>query len=216
MGVVKRTVTVTGWLMSRPVLTGLLVFFLLLIFIGLITNQRYHFIKETEHHEMEHVLDVVKHKVEQRLRESYTTALTLALTIRDNGEPENFEAVAAKLINSNSSFLAVQLVPGGIIKHIYPLKGNEGALNANIFTVSGEHSMRARQSIGSGKIYFTGPNQLKQGGIGIVGRLPVYNKDKFWGFSAVVIRLDTFLRDAGIVDQMDERFFSVFEVQYCQ
>jgi PAS domain S-box-containing protein len=210
MGVVKRTVTATGWLMSRPVFTGLLVFFLLLIFIGLITNQRYHFIKETEHHEMEHILDVVKHKVEQRLRDSYTAALTLALTIRDNGEPENFETVAAKLINSNSSFLAVQLVPGGIIKYIYPLKGNEGALNANIFTVTGEHSMRARQSIRSRKMYFTGPNQLKQGGTGIVGRLPVYNKDKFWGFSAVVIRLYTFLKDAGIVNQMDERFYFQF------
>ncbi|WP_285057808.1 PAS domain S-box protein [Pedobacter ginsengisoli] len=210
MGTVKKTVTITGWLMSRPALTGLLVFLVLLILIGLITNQRYHFLKETEHHEIEHVLDAVKQNVEQRLRDSYTTALTLALTIRDNGEPENFEAVAAKLIDSNSSFLAVQLVPNGIIKYIYPLKGNEGALNANIFTITDEHSMRARQSIRSGKMYFTGPNQLKQGGIGIVGRLPVYNKDKFWGFSAVVIRLDTFLKETGIAGKKNEKFYFQF------
>lgn len=210
MGAVKKTVTITGWLMSRPTLTGFLVFLLLLVLIGLITNQRYHIVKETEHHEMEHVLDAVKQNVEQTLRDSYTTALTLALTIKDNGEPENFQAVAAKLIDSNSSFLAVQLVPDGIIKYIYPLKGNEGALNANIFTVTGEHSMRARQSIQSRKMYFTGPNRLKQGGIGIVGRLPVYNKDQFWGFSAVVIRMDTFLRDAGIVNQKNEKFYFQF------
>ena len=210
MGTVKKTVTITGWLMSRPALTGLLVFLVLLILIGLITNQRYHFLKETEHHEIEHVLDAVKQNVEQRLRDSYTTALTLALTIRDNGEPENFEAVAAKLIDSNSSFLAVQLVPNGIIKYIYPLKGNEGALNANIFTITDEHSIRARQSIRSGKMYFTGPNQLKQGGIGIVGRLPVYNKDKFWGFSAVVIKLDTFLKETGIAGKKNEKFYFQF------
>jgi PAS domain S-box-containing protein len=210
MGAVKKAVTITGWLVSRPARTGLLVFFFLLIFIALITSQRYHFIKETEHHEMKQVLDAVKQNVEQTLRNSYTTALTLALTIKDNGEPENFDAVAAKLIDSNSSFLAVQLVPGGIIKYIYPLKGNEGALNGNIFTVSGEHSMRARLSIRSRKMYFTGPNELKQGGVGIVGRLPVYNKDKFWGFSAVVIRLNTFLKDAGVVNKKNEKFHFQF------
>jgi PAS domain S-box-containing protein len=210
MGAVKKTVTITGWLMSRPTLTGLLVFLFLLFLIGLITNQRYHIVKETEHHEMEHILDVVKQNVEQTLKDSYTTALTLALTIKDNGEPENFESVAAKLIDSNSSFLAVQLVPDGIIRYIYPLKGNEGALNGSIFTVTGEHSMRARQSIRSRKMYFTGPNRLKQGGIGIVGRLPVYNKDQFWGFSAVVIRMDTFLRDVGIVNQKNEKFYFQF------
>jgi len=196
--------------MSRPALTGLLVFLFLLVFIGLLTNQRYYFIKETEHHEMAHVLDVVKQNVEQTLRDSYATTLTLALTIKDNGEPENFEAIAAKLIDSNSNFLAIQLVPNGIIKYIYPLKGNEGALNANIFTVSSEHSMRARESIRSRKMYFTGPNRLKQGGVGIVGRLPVYKKDKFWGFSAVVIRINTFLKDAGIVNQKHEKFYFQF------
>lgn len=210
MNRVKRTVTVAGWLMGRPALTGLLVFLFLLVFIGLITYQRYQFIKETEHHEMEHVLDVVKQNVEQTLRNSYTTALTLALTIKDNGEPENFDAIAAKLIESNSSFLAVQLVPGGIIKYIYPMKGNEKALHANIFKVTPEHTIRARQSIRSRKMYFTGPNQLKQGGIGIIGRLPIYNKDKFWGFSAVVIRIATFFKDVGIVNEQYDKYYFQF------
>jgi PAS domain S-box-containing protein len=210
MNRVKRTVTVAGWLMGRPVLTGLLVFLFLLVFIGLITYQRYQFIKETEHHEMEHVLDVVKQNVEQTLRNSYTTALTLALTIKDNGEPENFDAIAAKLVGSNSSFLAVQLVPGGIIEYIYPMKGNEKALHASIFKITPEHTIRARQSIRSRKMYFTGPNQLKQGGVGIVGRLPVYNKDRFWGFSAVVIRINTFFKDVGIVNEKYEKYYFQF------
>ena len=46
-----------------------------------------------------------------------------------------------------------------------------------------------------------------QGGMGIVGRLPVFKKGKFWGFSAVVIRFSTFMKAAGISSLHDDRFY---------
>lgn len=52
------------------------------------------------------------------------------------------------------------------------------------------------------------PLKLKQGGIGIVGRLPIYNNKKFWGFSAVIIKLETLLKASGIyaIDQSNYYF----------
>ena len=47
-------------------------------------------------------------------------------------------------------------------------------------------------------MYFAGPMVLKQGGIGIIGRLPVYKNNKFWGFSAVIIKLEDLLKVSGI------------------
>jgi sensor domain CHASE-containing protein/signal transduction histidine kinase len=206
----KKGVRIREWWMRKPAVTGLLVFFFLFLIIAVITWQRYEIIQENEHQEMSSVLNVVKQNIEQTLRNSYTTALTLALTINDHDKPENFEAVAARLIDSNSNFQAVQLVPDGVIKYIYPMKGNEKALNANVFKITAEHSMRAYESIRSRKIYFTGPNRLKQGGIGIIGRLPVYKENKFWGFSAVVIKLNTFFRDVGIVNPANHKFYFQF------
>lgn len=205
-----KTVKITEWWVRKPAVSGYIVFFFLFLVIGVITNQRYEIIQENERQEMNSVLNVVKQNVEQTLRNSYTTALTLALTINDQNQPENFDAVAAKLIDSNSNFQAVQLVPGGIIKYIYPLKGNEKALNANVFKITAEHTIRANESVKSRKIYFTGPNKLKQGGIGIIGRLPIYKENKFWGFSAVVIKLNTFFKDAGITSHGNQKFYFQF------
>ncbi|HKG06171.1 MAG TPA: ATP-binding protein [Pedobacter sp.] len=207
---VRKAKSLTVWLMNKPGTTGALVFLLLLIFIGLITKQRYYIIKENERQEMISVLNVVKQNVEQTLKNSYTTALTLALTINDNGKADDFDRVAAKLIDSNSNFQAVQLVPDGIIRYVYPLKGNEGALGANVFKITPEHTMRAYQAVRSRKMYFTGPNRLRQGGIGIIGRLPIFNEDQFWGFSAVVIKLNTFLKDVGIVNDSNKKFIFQF------
>ena len=201
---------ITGWLLSRPKLTGFFVFLFLLILIGLITNQRYKIVKENERREMLNIINVIKQNIEQSLKNSYTAALTLALTINDKGEPKNFEAVAAQLINSNTKFKAVQLVPKGIIKYIYPLKGNEGALNSNVFITKKDNEYRAHSSVKFRKMYFLGPDSLYQGGVGIVGRLPVYIENRFWGFSAVVINLDTFLSDVGILNAKDERFYFQF------
>ncbi|RZL47506.1 MAG: PAS domain S-box protein, partial [Pedobacter sp.] len=201
---------ITGWLLSRPKLTGFFVFLFLLLLIGLITNQRYKIVKENEHREMLSILSVVKQNIDQSLKNSYTAALTLALTIDDRGEPKNFDAVAAQLMATNTKFKAVQLVPNGIIKYIYPLKGNEGALNYNVFISKKDNKYRAYSSVKHRKMYFLGPDKLYQGGIGIVGRLPIYIENRFWGFSAVVLDLNTFLSDVGVLNAKDKRFYFQF------
>lgn len=198
MNLEKKLVVIMEWLLNRPKVAGVFVFLFLLLLIGLFTNQRYQIIKENEHREMNNMLNSAKQNIEQFLRNSYTSALTLALTINDKGEPDNFEAVAAQLMNSGIHFKAVQLVPDGIIRHIYPLKGNEGALSSSVFGISKENTYRAKASIKARKMYFLGPSHLLQGGMGIVGRLPLYRDNKFWGFSAVVIKLDTFFKTVGI------------------
>ncbi|WPR70652.1 PAS domain S-box protein [Flavobacterium sp. NG2] len=141
---------------------------------------------------MSNFLRVVHQDMEIFFKNCYTTTLTLALTINDDGIPKNFEAVGKKLVESNKSIDAVELVPNGIIKYIYPLEGNEAALGLNIVT-SERHRKETLKSIASQKMYFAGPIDLMQGGKGIVGRLPVYKNNSFWGFSAVVIRFENFV-----------------------
>ncbi|WP_316789210.1 PAS domain-containing protein [Pedobacter frigoris] len=210
MNLEKKLVVITEWLLNRPRVAGIFVFLFLILLIGLFTNQRYQIIKENEHREMNNMLNAAKQNIEQSLRNSYTSALTLALTINDKGEPDNFEAVAAQLMNSGMHFKAVQLVPDGLIKYIYPLKGNEKAVNSSVFGVSKENTYRAKASIKARKMYFLGPSRLLQGGKGIIGRLPLYRNNKFWGFSAVVIKLEAFLKDVGVDVSKNNAYYFQF------
>jgi PAS domain S-box-containing protein len=195
-----------AWFLSKPKTTGLFVFICLSFIIGYTVFQQYHIIKEDERREMNNTLQIVHQNIEQSLKNCYTTTLTLALTINDEGIPENFDYVAKKLTESNTSISAVQLVPKGVIKYTYPLKGNEAAMNLNILT-SPYLKDEALKSIANQKMYFAGPLKLKQGGIGIVGRFPVFQNNKFWGFSAVVIKLETLLKSSGINNVDDSKYY---------
>jgi PAS domain S-box-containing protein len=195
-----------AWFLSKPKTTGLFIFFCLSFIIGYTVYQQYHIIKEDERREMNNTLQIVHQNIEQSLKNCYTTTLTLALTINDEGIPENFDYVAKKLTESNTSISAVQLVPKGVIKYTYPLKGNEAAMNLNILT-SPYLKDEALKSIANQKMYFAGPLKLKQGGIGIVGRFPVFQNNKFWGFSAVVIKLETLLKSSGINNVDDSKYY---------
>lgn len=157
---------------------------------------------------MEFYLLNTKERVEQFMRNSYTTCLTIAMTINDEGEPENFEEVACELINHNTEIDLVQLVPNGIITNVYPLEGNEATLGYNILgtTIEPSISIEAHKTKEENKVFFSGPLPLIQGGIGIVGRIPVTKNNEFWGFSAVVMKLETFLEVTGISSWNNEKF----------
>jgi PAS domain S-box-containing protein len=206
MNIDKNLSATTNILFRRPKAMGIFVFLILTMIILFVANQRYRLVVEDRRLEMSRILTSVKHNVDQSLKNSYTAALTLGLTINGDGVPKNFDTVAAQLINSNRTLSAVELVPGGVIKYVYPLKGNEKALNLNVLKDSKTISAEANKAIESRKMYFAGPIMLRQGGMGIVGRMPLFFNNKFWGFSAVVIKLDVFLKQAGVYEHMNNRF----------
>lgn len=170
----------------------------MLSLITFIVSLRYKVIKESEEREMSNILNVVEQNFQQILKTSYTATLTLAMTINDDGKPENFNEIASQLIDNKSGIDAVQLVPNGIITNVYPLEANKAALNYNILKSHYNIRKEAEKSIERRTMYFAGPIKLIQGGTGVVGRLPVYKKNKFWGFSAVVIKLETLIKSSGM------------------
>jgi len=196
----------TNWFILNPKLTAALFFILLIAIISLIAHQRYLIVKENREKEISVMLESVELRLEQLLKNSQNIALTLALTLDQNGNPRKFEEIAAEIIKGNPYLQAVQLVPDGIIKYTYPLKGNEKALGMDLFKVSGQNAIASEKAIELRKMYYQGPVDLVQGGQGVIGRLPVYVDNRFWGFSAVVIKLDELLKAAGI-DNSNHQFY---------
>lgn len=181
------------WFRLKPRLIGTLVFLFFCIIFSLIISQQYHISKKAKNDEMIASLQAIQKSIEQSLKNNYVDALTLALTINDKGIPEHFESVGKQILASDSNIDAVQLVPNGIIRYTYPIKGNEAAIGINILE-NKKYRYEALKAIQTRKMYFAGPFELKQGGLGILGRLAIYKNNKFWGFSAVIIRLNTLLK----------------------
>lgn len=198
-----------SWFLNKPKTTGFITFLFLSYVVGFLVYQQYQLIKEDEQREMNNILHIVNQNLEQSLKNCYTTTLTLALIINDKGIPENFDYVGKKLMESNNSISAVQLVPNGVIKYIYPMKGNEAAIGLNILRTP-HLKEEALKSVASQKMYFAGPLKLKQGGMGIVGRFPVFRNNIFWGFSAVIIKLEDLLKSSGINTVDDSKYYFQF------
>jgi PAS domain S-box-containing protein len=198
-----------NWFTIRPRTIGFLLFLILSIANITVSLLRNQIMRVEEHQEMNKILSEVHENMEQSLKNCYSTTVSLALTLNNDGIPQNFDTISKELLHSNPIVSAVQLVPNGIIKYIYPMKGNEAAMNLNIL-VSTDDEVEAKKSIEIKKIYLAGPLKLRQGGIGIVGRLPIYHNNKFWGFSAVIIKLETLLNVAGINDINKSKYYFQF------
>ncbi|MBB1194250.1 hypothetical protein DNC80_11310 [Flavobacterium sp. SOK18b] len=177
----SKNIKLLRWFIVRPKTSGVISFLFVSIITILISFQQYQLVKELEQREMNNILNVVHHNIEESLKNYYTATLTLALTLNDEGIPKDFEYVSKQLIKSNITISAVELVPKGIIKYVYPIKGNEAAVGLNILTTENLR-VETLKSISNKKMYFAGPLKLKQGGIGIVGRLPIYKKNSFGDF----------------------------------
>ncbi|RZJ32006.1 MAG: PAS domain S-box protein [Flavobacterium sp.] len=206
MSAIKEKKSLTAWFLTKPYLSGFIVFTMLQIVIGYVVYQRYQLILENDRREMVNLLNVVHDNLEQTLKNASTAALTLALTINDEGTPKDFDLIGRQLIVSNPNIDAVQLVPDGVIRYVYPYESNKQAIGYNVLE-SPENRDDAIKSIAGRKLYFAGPLKLRQGGIGIIGRLPVFKNGKFWGFSGVVIRMETLMRASGISVMDDSKYY---------
>lgn len=55
-------------------------------------------------------------------------------------------------------------------------------------------------------MFFTGPFNLTQGGVGIIGRLPMYSNNQFKGFAAVLIDWEYFTKVVGLDQPKNDQF----------
>ncbi len=193
----------------NPKIGGLLIYILVLCFGLFIVHLRSEIIIKNRQNEMSSLLSIAQKNIQQSLNNSYTANLTLALTIAHNNKPRDFEKVAREILKQNPTIDLVQLVPNGVITHVYPLKGNESVIGYNILdsTISPIIRNEALKAISNRKMFFAGPIELKQGGIGIIGRLPIFNNNEFWGFSAVIIRIESLVKASGIEHIKSKQYY---------
>jgi len=175
--------------------------------------QRFQILKEADQREMSNIINLVEQNINHSLKNSYSVALSLALLIDDNGVVNNFYEVAPALVDENPYIDGVEMVPHGIIKQVYPFEENKSVIDYNILKDTTRNA-EAYKAIELRKMYFAGPFELRQGGLAIIGRLPVFIKNKFWGFSAIIVKFNNLLEKAGISHLVGDKYNFQFSKIY--
>jgi PAS domain S-box-containing protein len=182
---------------NRHIVLGLLAFLFLAILFGSLIYQRYLIIKQEQKKEAFVMANNTRDRLREVLANSLSATRILAFFIDNDGIVKNFDSVAAQVLSTNKHIDALELVPDGVIRQVYPARGNEGIIGYNVLK-DPTRNKEAFKAIQKNELFFSGPYALKQGGFGIVGRLPVFRNGKFWGFSAVVIKISTLLKATGL------------------
>lgn len=137
-----------------------------------------------------------------RVQEAMGAAYMLAsLLPRENWEITNFDAIGAELLYLFPMVSSIQLAPKGVVRQIYPLRGNEAAIGHDLLKDRGR-SQEAFRALSKQQLILAGPFNLIQGGTGLAGRFPVFrnegdHKQEFWGFTIALIRVEGLLAVAG-------------------
>ncbi|MFN2324660.1 MAG: ATP-binding protein [Gemmatimonadales bacterium] len=112
----------------------------------------------------------------------------------------DFEEFARRLQGNTPGVRTMQWVQEGVIRQTYPLAGNEAVLG---YDVRNDPRSFIRADIAraeaSAAVVLSGPTELVQGGLGVIGRRSVTNAsgDRI-GLAAIVLDVEPILAEAGL------------------
>jgi len=114
---------------------------------------------------------------------------------------ERFNELAPVIFRLAPALRNIGLAPDLVIRHVYPLRGNEAAIGLDLTRQSlPPEQIAALKS--NRRAVFTGPIDLVQGGKGLASRVPIFIEDsnEFWGVISVILDLSKLNKTAGLVE----------------
>ena len=130
-----------------------------------------------------------------------------------NGEElslEQFNQFSKHLYESVDGVRNISVAPNGVQKYVYPIKENETVTGHDLIN-DPRPKVRAdvQKAIKTGKIILSGPYQLRQGGLGLIERLAVYNDDQFWGLVVIVLDVPPIMEKANLISNEDNFDYAI-------
>ncbi|MFW1677852.1 EAL domain-containing protein, partial [Pontibacter sp. JAM-7] len=146
--------------------------------------------------------------IERRLERSFSATRILSQEVlQHRGLFADFESYAEEVINSIGGISNLQLAPEGVVQYIHPLAGNEKAIGHDILKQDARR-YEALKAIREHRMTVAGPFHLVQGGVGLIGRNPIFlptdEGERFWGFASALIFVDDLLQVTDL-DQWESR-----------
>lgn len=176
---------------SSPKTTGWMVFFLSLFLTFYLSYTEYQLRLSSEREEVIGKLNDFENRLTDALNNGVSAAKTLAFYAQhQENVVENFERIGRDILDNNPWVDVIQYLDSGTIVAVYPRSGNEVVIGYNVLT-DPKTNKEVEEAIRRKEVFFSGPFTLRQGGMGIVGRYPIFEDGRLQGLSAIIIYLDT-------------------------
>ncbi len=131
------------------------------------------------------------------------SGLVAIISTNPNLEQERFSAIAAQAIGLKEEFLNIAVAPDLVVQMVHPIEDNKSVLGLD-YTKNDAQRAAALRVRDSGEMVLAGPVELIQGGLGFIGRFPIYVEEggekKFWGIASVVLDVETIYAKTGVTD----------------
>ena len=134
-----------------------------------------------------------------RIRSQLNRYLDVSEFFQNIIDSKEFQALSQMISDDSQIIKVIEQAPDGVVKDIYPLKGNEAAFGIDMLN-NPARKYEANLAMKSGQYTIAGPYELNQGGLGSLLFEPIYITDKsgeksFWGFSILVLDWNRFLEE---------------------
>ena len=145
--------------------------------------------------------------LEQALNQRLFLVRGLAAYVSSSPEINDaeFQAFAEDLEGERTGIRSLQLAPDSVVTYVYPVEGNEEAIGHDLL---GDPARRdaVQSAIDNREFVIAGPLELKQGGVALIGRTPVFlalpdGSEQYWGLAIILIDFDPLLLQAGLLDE---------------
>lgn len=140
-----------------------------------------------------------------------TQGISSSIAVEGGITDDKLHALASELLRRSDLVRNFAVAPGNVVRYVFPVKGNERAIGLDYATnaaqwPSVERMMRERALV------MAGPVELVQGGLGVIGRTPIYVRDpdggpdarRYWGLTSTVIDFEKLLARTPIPAAVDE------------
>ncbi|MEY4754365.1 MAG: hypothetical protein RJA44_2040 [Pseudomonadota bacterium] len=119
----------------------------------------------------------------------HLTHLVAADAPRHVSSQADFEIYASRLGRFLGSGLAIQWAPAGVVRYVYPFDDHEGHIGHDLLNAP-DLGTEAREIVSTRRARWSGPYTLRQGGLGLIFRVPVFAADgRFSGFASTVLHI---------------------------
>ena len=118
-----------------------------------------------------------------------------------------FNRYAGRVIQGNNLLKNLAAAPEFIITFVYPIKNNEKVVGVDYRNLP-DQWVQVRKAKETGELIIAGPQELVQGGWGLLGRAPVFIENEnggssFWGTVSAVIDMERLFAKVGIKDNRE-------------
>ncbi|MCX5883125.1 MAG: CHASE domain-containing protein [Deltaproteobacteria bacterium] len=182
---------------------------ILLIMAGLLVvewaeNKRF---LETQRQSVVEKASTIRVRLEALLNTDLLLAQSLIIEVATNKDitQDRFYKIADYFMEASHHIRNIGLAKGTVLTYVYPEKGNEKAIGLDYKKIPSQWPA-VQRTIEGRKTVVAGPLNLVQGGIGIIGRTPIFvdtdnagsETEEYFGLLSEVVDLPSMLETAGL------------------